>query len=233
MKKILITGKNGMLATDFIKIFDSKYQIFAFGKEEMDVTHYNQCDKIISTIRPDLLLNFSAYTDVEKAEGEWMQENYAINHRAVENLAKITKIYNVDFITISTDYVFDGKKKDGYNECDIPNPINHYGRAKLLGEQWAKTENENTVIVRTSWLFGGNKNHKNFVNTMLRLAHEKKEISVVNDQFGLPTFTEDLLYAIEWVFLNIKENRGKIFHFSNFSEKSISWCDALKTISSS
>lgn len=228
--KIVITGKNGMLATDFIKIFNNKYEIFWYEREEMDISYIDQVEKILKKIKPKIVLNFAAYTDVEWAESnEWLQENYKINTYAVVNLAKITKKLWIDFLTVSTDYVFDGENESGYNENDLPYPINNYWRAKLLWEQRAKIENENTIIVRTSWLFGG-ENHKNFVNTMLKLSSEKKKISVVNDQFGLPTFTEDLSRAIDCILLNLKESRGKVFHFSNSSEYPISWYDFAKEI---
>ena len=90
---------------------------------------------------------------------------------------------NIDFITISTDYVFDGRKPDGYNENDQCNPVNEYGMSKYLGEKLAIEENKNTIIVRTSWLYGGGREFKNFVNTMLKLSETRNELKVVNDQF--------------------------------------------------
>lgn len=108
-------------------------------------------------------------------------------------LGAVTAQHNIDYITLSTDYVFDGTKSEGYHEKDICNPLNEYGTSKYQGECRALQENPDTIIVRTSWLYGGELDHKNFVNTMLSLAKTKKEITVVSDQFGCPTNCADLV----------------------------------------
>ncbi|MDD5770510.1 MAG: NAD(P)-dependent oxidoreductase, partial [Candidatus Gracilibacteria bacterium] len=154
-----------------------------------------------------------------------------INTLGVYNLAKVTNELNIDFITISTDYVFDGENENGYNENDECNPINEYGMSKYLGEKLAIDENKNSIIIRTSWLYGGGKNFKNFVNTMLKLAENKNELKVVNDQFGIPTYTKDLSLAIKEVIENLENFRGQILHFSNSSSgNGITWFEFASEI---
>ncbi|MFA5916786.1 MAG: dTDP-4-dehydrorhamnose reductase [Candidatus Gracilibacteria bacterium] len=230
MKKILLTGANGMLASDFQKYCSKIFEIIPFDKQKLDITNISNIEKIISDIKPDIILNCAAYTQVDNAEDVGKLLNYEINTLGTYNLAKISNKYNIDYITISTDYVFDGKNQSGYNENDICNPINDYGMSKYLGEKLTLEENKNSIIVRTSWLYGGGKEFKNFVNTMLRLAETKSELKIVNDQFGIPTYTVDLSLAISKVIENIEKYRGKILHFSNLSEKAITWFDFASQI---
>lgn len=195
-------------------------------------------DKFIKDNKPDLILNFAAYTNVEDAEdpakdgaGSWMKVNYDVNALGVYNLAKLSNLYSIDLITISTDYVFDGAKNEWYTENDAPNPINSYGMAKYLWEKLARYENSDTIIIRTSWLYGGWGKFKNFVNTMLMLSETKKELKVVNNQFGSPTYTVDLCNAIVKVIENIKFYKWKTLHFSNKTEvNGISWFEFAKEI---
>lgn len=138
---------------------------------------------MIREIRPDIILNCAAYTNVDEAEGSGKKANFDINALGVFHLAKIASEQNMDFITLSTDYVFDGTKEGGYSEDDICNPINEYGISKYLGEKLALEENGNSIVVRTSWLYGGGKEYKNFVNTMLKLSETRSELKIINDQF--------------------------------------------------
>jgi dTDP-4-dehydrorhamnose reductase len=159
-----------------------------------------------------------------------METNYNINTLWVYNLAKITNKYNIDFITISTDYVFDGLNKNWYNENEKCNPINGYWMAKYLWESLALSENKNSIIIRTSWLYGWWKRFKNFVNTMIKLSENHNELKVINDQFWIPTYTYDLSEAISKVIEKKSIYRWKIFHFSNSSKESISWFDFASKI---
>lgn len=230
MKKILLTWASGMLASDFVKYHSHDFQIFAFTKDQLDITNIEQIEKIMREISPDIVLNCAAYTAVDHAEDIWKIQNYDINTFWVYHLAKITNKYKIDFITFSTDYVFDGENFNWYNEFDECNPTNQYGLSKYLWEKFALRENKNSIIIRTSWLYGGWKEFKNFVNTMLQLSETRNELKVVNDQFGLPTFTKDLCVATSEIIQNIKKQRGKIFHFSNSWEKAISWFDFASEI---
>lgn len=223
MKKILLNWWNWMLAFDFKKYFWSHFEIFSFGKSELDITKSEEIEKKVSEIKPEIVLNFAAYTKVDLAEDEWKKENFEVNTLWVYNLAKITNKHNIDFITFSTDYVFGWEKSDWYDEDDLCNPINEYWMSKYLGEKLSIDENKNTIIIRTSWLYGWWKEFKNFVNTIMKLSEIKEELKVINDQFWLPTFTKDLCSWIFQMIENISEYRWKILHLSNSSKEPATW----------
>lgn len=230
MVKVLLTWANGMLAHDFIKYCQNDFQIIAYNRRELDITSRNNIKKVLENINPDIILNCAAYTAVDEAEDIWKLQNFQINTLWVYNLAKISAEMNIEFITISTDYVFDGLKESWYDETDGCNPINEYGMGKHLGEKLALEENKNTIIIRTSWLYGWGYKFKNFVNTMLKLSETRNELKVVNDQHGIPTYTKDLSYAIWDVIKEIEKYQWEILHFSNSSESSITWFDFAKEI---
>lgn len=240
-KKILLTGSKWMLATEFLEKFSDKYKIFWFDSKEMDITKSEEIEKKIFVIQPDLVLNLAAYTNVDDAEDVWEEINLAVNSDWVENLAKICWKNNIDFITISTDFVFDWAKEDWYDENDVQNPINEYWFAKMLWEKNARDFCENSIIIRTSWLYWGWKKFKNFVNTMLNLwekieKFEKweewwiKELKIISDQFWNPTYCWDLCDWIWKVIDNIEKYRWKNFHFSNEVWEKISWFDFAEEI---
>ncbi len=236
-KKILITGGHGMLAYDFIRTQKDKYDIIAVDRDGCNITSFESIIQCISLHEPDILLNCAAYTAVDEAEDIGIKTCYEVNTLGSYNLARATSAFWVDFITISTDYVFDGKKSEGYHPSDTCNPIGAYGMSKYLGEKLAIQENSQTIIVRTSWLYGGNMQgssnwvFKNFVNTMLRLSETRTELKVVNDQHGIPTSCVNLSFAISEVIENISEYDGQIFHFSNSCEKgSVTWADFAREI---
>lgn len=238
-KKILITGGYGMLAYDFIRTQKDKYDIIAVDRDECDITSFESIIQCISIHEPDILLNCAAYTAVDDAEDVGMKTCYDVNTLGTHNLARATSAFWVEFITISTDYVFDGTKSEGYLPSDSCNPIGAYGMSKYLGEKLAMQSNSQTIIVRTSWLYGGNIYgnsewvFKNFVNTMFRISENRTEIKVVNDQHGIPTSCIDLSYAISGIIENIEasEYYGRIFHFSNSSaEGSMTWADFAREI---
>lgn len=218
MKKILLTWANWMLASDFIKYCSNNFEIFAFDKQNLDITNVASIEKIIKEIKPDIILNCAAYTAVDDAEDIWKKLNFDINTIWTYNLSKITNKYNLDFITISTDYVFDWEKENWYDENDVCNPINEYWMSKYLGEKLSLNENKNTIIIRTSWLYWWWKQFKNFVNTIIKLAETRNELKIINDQFWIPTYTKDLSVAISEVIKNITNFRWKILHFSNSDE---------------
>ncbi len=154
-KKILITGGKWMLAYDFARTKSEKYEIILVDREECDITSFASVMQCIALHQPDVLLNCAAYTAVDDAEDIGMKTCFDVNTLGVKNLAKATSVFGIEFITISTDYVFDGSKSDGYLPTDECNPINVYGMSKYLGEKLAQDENPRTIIVRTSWLYGG------------------------------------------------------------------------------
>ena len=229
-KKILITGGKWMLAYDFVRTQSDKYEIIAVDREECDITSFESVMQCIALNDPDILLNCAAYTAVDDAEDIGMKTCFDVNTLGVLNLAKATSVFWVEFITISTDYVFDGRKETGYLPTDECNPIGAYGMSKYLGEKLALGENPRTIIVRTSWLYGGEVwMLKNFVNTMLRLSETRSELKVVNDQHGIPTSCVDLSFAISELIDgmdDILDAEKRIFHFSSACEEvSITWTD--------
>ncbi|RYF77686.1 MAG: dTDP-4-dehydrorhamnose reductase, partial [Chitinophagaceae bacterium] len=174
----------------------------------------------------DFVINCAAYTAVDKAESE-REEAFQINATAVGALAAACSKQGTGFIHISTDYVFDGSRQTPFKEDDAVNPINVYGESKLAGEQAALQNNPQSIVIRTSWVYSSY--GKNFVKTMMRLMSEKQIISVVNDQWGSPTYAVDLAKAILHI-IESDEWRPGIYHFSN--EGVISWFDFAKEIGS-
>lgn len=188
--KVLVTGANGQLGYDVVKELQ-KQNIECCGatRQDFDIIDFEATEKFITNYMPDAVIHCAAYTAVDKAEDE-QGLCYLVNASATENIAEICRKINAKMLYISTDYVFDGTKDGFYEVDDEPNPINVYGKTKLLGEQAVQRILDKYFIVRISWVFGEHGN--NFVKTMLRLGKERKEINVVADQYGSPTYTADL-----------------------------------------
>jgi len=193
MTKILITGANGMLGQDLVPILeDEEFDIVETDVETLDITDFEQVKKVLSKEKPDFVIHCAAYTNVDGAQSD-IATAVKINVQGTENLAKVCGENDITLIYISTDYVFDGEKKEPYSPEDKTNPINNYGQTKLDGEKAVQKNCKKYYITRTSWLYG----HygKNFVETMISLA-DKPEIKVVEDQTGCPTWTVELANAI-------------------------------------
>jgi dTDP-4-dehydrorhamnose reductase len=198
--KILITGSAGMLGQDMAEAF-TNYEPILFDREQLDLSDFSRVKEELNKLKPDLIINCAGYTDVEKAETEEKIANL-INGEVVSNLAQISKNLNCTLVQISTEYVFDGQKKEGYHENDIPNSQNAYGRSKALGEKLLMENCQNYYLIRTSWIYGhhpqkGKERGMNFVDKMIQLGQEKEELNLVNDQFSKPTYTKDLCSAIK------------------------------------
>ncbi|ODS43123.1 MAG: dTDP-4-dehydrorhamnose reductase [Candidatus Altiarchaeales archaeon IMC4] len=212
--KVVITGANGMLGYDLADVF-SDCELHAFGKEGLDVTDWGDVKRKFTSIKPDIVLNAAAYTDVDGCE---LNRDLAVsvNADAVKNMAKVCSAINATFVQISTDYVFDGRKK-GYTENDDKNPINFYGETKALSEDYVERYADKYYIIRTSWLFGTH--GKNFVETIIKNAREKGILQVVDDQIGCPTYTYDLAMKIK----SMTDEEFGIYHITN--RDSCSWFD--------
>lgn len=221
--KFLITGVNGQLGHDVKQeLMDRGYfDILAPTREEMDITNKEQVEKIVLDYKPDVIFHCAAYTAVDLAEDE-KEKCYDINVNGTKYLTDAASITHAKMIYISTDYVFDGTKDGVYEVDDETHPVNYYGKTKYLGEEIVK-KYENHIIVRISWVFGIN--GKNFVKTMLRLAETKRELSVVSDQIGSPTYTKDLSRLL--VDMSLSDIKGT-YHATN--EGYCSWYDFAKTI---
>jgi len=231
MTKILITGSKGMLAYDLIATLQQSYDVVWYDRDFLDITNIDNIKSILAKEQPKIVINCAAYTNVDAAEDDWRLFNYQVNSIWTYLLAKICNNMNIDLIHISTDYVFDWTKQSGYLTTDLPNPINQYGMAKYLWENLLKSEYNSGIIIRTSWLYGGGSQFKNFVNTMIRLADSKKMLKVVWDQFGAPTYTKDLSKAILDIVNNIDDYRWSTFHLCNQTDWNwITWYDFAKEI---
>ncbi|MEW6229716.1 MAG: dTDP-4-dehydrorhamnose reductase, partial [Bacillota bacterium] len=182
--KVLITGAKGMLGQDMVAEFQKRdYEAHAADHETLDITDIQAVRATITALKPDLVVNCAAYTNVDKAESE-LEVAMKVNGLGPRNLALACEATGAVLLHISTDYVFDGEKEGPYEIWDTPNPINVYGKSKLWGENYIRSLMHRYFIVRTSWLFG--KGGRNFVTTMLELAKRGEPIRVVNDQRGCP-----------------------------------------------
>lgn len=225
--KVLITGGSGQLGYDVIKVFKEKdIEIVYPTSIEMDITDKDNVNKVVQDYKPDLVIHCAAWTDVDKAE---MLENKdlvrKINVEGTKNIALACKMVDAKMIYISTDYVFDGKGDVPFDEeSKSLEPLNYYGKTKLEGEYIVKDILSKYFIVRTSWVYGINGN--NFVKTMIKLSKKYKEIRVVNDQIGSPTYTLDLANFLYEISLSDKYG---IYHATN-SGSYISWYDFSKEI---
>lgn len=221
--KVLVTGANGQLGYDVVRELQ-KQNIECYGatRKDFDLVDFEATEKFIVDYRPDIVMHCAAYTAVDKAEDE-QGLCYLVNASATENIAAICKKINAKMLYISTDYVFDGTKDGFYEVDDTPNPINVYGKTKLLGEQAVQRILDKYFIVRISWVFGEHGN--NFVKTMLKLGKERKEINVVADQYGSPTYTADLAPLLIEM---IKTDKYGIYHATN--EGVCSWAEFAEEI---
>lgn len=187
--KILLFGKNGQLGWEAQRTLASLGEIYAFGSKELDLTRLDQLEKLIRKIRPQIIVNASAYTDVDRAEAE-VDLAMTINANAPGVMAAEARALNAVFVHYSTDYVFDGSKGSDYLEEDGTNPLNVYGQSKLAGEQAIGQVGGAHVILRTSWVYSLRGN--SFVTKVLSWARKQKTLKIVSDQIGSPTWARML-----------------------------------------
>lgn len=214
MNRILITGASGQLGRSILELAP-KYPSMEFSfldREQLDITNPEQVTQVFEKIRPHYCVNCAAYTKVDQAE-RTPEPAYAVNVHGVENLVGACKGEGTILIHISTDYVFDGKKKEGYYPGDEPNPINVYGRTKLEGERIIQQNLERAFIIRTSWLYS-KKYGPNFYLTILQKAKKGEKLTVTDSQRGCPT---DALHLARHILELIKtgSNEYGISHFTD------------------
>ena len=236
MQKIFITGANGQLGRDLVHELTSRginciasdIQENFSGSEsceymKLDITNYNDVEKVLKFARPDRLIHCAAWTAVDLAEDDNNKSKvFAINVTGTENIARVCAELNIIMTYISTDYVFNGEGVKAWQpEDESFNPVNYYGFTKLEGEFAVKKFLRNFFIVRIAWVFGQNGN--NFVKTMLKLADNHDTLRVVNDQIGTPTYTPDLARLLA----DMNEtNKFGIYHATNDEQENfISWYD--------
>lgn len=220
MKKILVTGAKGQLGADCSQLLEPDVVLIKTDIDQVDLSDAREAERFLSITNPDVIINCAAYTAVDACETDPLCWN--ANRDLPSHLAVWTARHDRYMIHVSTDYVFDGKRAlfESWTEEDTPHPVSEYGRSKLAGEEAIMASGCRHAIVRTAWLYGMHGN--NFLKTMLRLSmqHPDKQLKVVNDQFGSPTWSKTL--AAQIIEVMKKEAQG-VFHAS--SEGYCSWCE--------
>ncbi|MBS0898394.1 dTDP-4-dehydrorhamnose reductase [Pantoea dispersa] len=221
--RVLLTGAYGQLGRCLLDRVPAEWILLACGSAELDITDRPAVERVVKKFRPDVIINAAAYTAVDKAETDRIRA-MKVNAIGPENLAIAAHQQGARLIHLSTDYVFDGSKKTPYTESDLPCPINFYGLSKWEGEKRVFSVLPDAVVIRTSWVFS--EYGANFVKTMLRLAETRSEISVVNDQFGCPTYAGDLAQAI--ITLASRAEAAGVYHYCG--DVAVSWCEFAQAI---
>jgi dTDP-4-dehydrorhamnose reductase len=197
--KILILGASGMLGKDLSGILSARNEVVEKDIGDLDIADAKEVHEAIGNIRPQVVINAAAYTDVDGCESNHKLA-FSVNAEGAGNVARGCASAGVKMVHFSTDYVFDGSSRAPYREEDTPNPLSVYGESKLRGERLIQEVLKDHLIIRTEWLYG--RNGKNFVDTILKQASQQKELRVVDDQWGAPTFTKDLAKAVEVLLLH-------------------------------
>lgn len=212
---ILITGANGQLGYDFQRLFKKEnIEFIATDVNDLDITNIDEIRNFVKNKNIDLIINCAAYNNVDKAEDEVLLCE-KLNTFAPRDLALIAKEIGADFVTYSTDFVFDGEKNSPYTEEDIPNPLSVYGKTKLEGEKQVLSNYDRSFVIRTSWVFGVANN--NFNKQVINWSKGKNELSIVDDQVSSPTYSKDLAFY-SWEL--IKTKKYGLYHLSNDGEGS-------------
>ena len=207
--KILVLGHTGMLGSDICNMLILSHEVMGKNSKDFDISSLEDCRRIIGETAPDVVVNATAYTNVDGCESE-RERCFSVNAEGVKNLAVSCSDKGIKIVHFSTDYVFDGGKESPYVEDDLCNPVSAYGQSKFQGELYLKEFSNNYILIRTAWLYG--KNGKNFVNTILEKAKSEQTLNVVDDQTGSPTYTIDLASAVN---LLIEGKYTGTFHLTN------------------
>nr|QEQ70859.1 dTDP-4-dehydrorhamnose reductase [Vibrio parahaemolyticus] len=202
--------------------------MLAVDREELDITNREAVNEAVKAFKPTIIINAAAHTAVDKAEDE-VELSFAINRDGPKYLAEAAKEVDAAILHISTDYVFEGNKVGEYVETDVTNPQGSYGASKLAGEIAVAEACDKHVILRTAWVFGEHGN--NFVKTMLRLAANRDELSIVGDQFGGPTYAGDIAKALVEIAKTISNDKPVeygVYHYSGLPH--VSWYEFADAI---
>lgn len=224
---VLVTGSMGQLGSEIKELSSNyNYNFFFTKRDDIDITSKDSIKEFCQTNSINVIINCAAYTAVDKAQGD-IENADLVNRKAVKKLSIVAKELDIKLIHISTDYVFDGKNFKPYVEEFQTNPQSVYGKTKLDGENEMRDINpKNSIIIRTSWVYSYYGN--NFVKTMLRLGKEKKELGVIFDQVGTPTYAKHLALTILNIIPQIENSKVEIYNYSN--EGVLSWYDFAKEI---
>jgi len=227
---IAVSGKKGQVGNELVRLaggYADRFEFIFTDSQELDISNEDALAAFFAQYKPAYYINCAAYTAVDKAETD-KDTARKVNGHAVGLIAAQCNQYGTTLITISTDYVFNGKADRPYQPQDKTDPVNYYGHTKLEGEQLALQNNAHTLVIRTSWVYSDH--GQNFVKTMLRLMKEREEISVVNDQLGAPTYAADLAKTIMQIVeaYQVGAVHYGIYHYSN--KGLISWYDFASAI---
>lgn len=222
-KKVLVTGAKGMLGHKVVEACPVDWAVKGVDIDDFDIGSLEQCRDAVHTFAPQALINCAAFTDVDGCESRY-DDAYRINGLGAGHLARAAFEVKAEVLQVSTDYVFNGEKREPYFEDDPIDPVSAYGRTKLAGETFVRSNNPRHWIVRTQWLYGPG--GRNFVDTILRVSEERDVLEVVDDQIGCPTFSVDLAEQL----VRIVEARPAygIYHCSNSG--SCSWFEFAEKI---
>ncbi len=216
--RVLITGKSGQLAQELKQTGAPEIELLLAGRKEIDVSCRNSIEELVTDYQPNVIINTAAYTQVDNAESE-AEKAFAVNRDGALFLAQICQSRGIRLIHVSTDFVFDGKRKSPYEEGDKTNPLGVYGHSKLAGEEAITEHCQNYTIVRTAWVYSSYAD--NFVKTMLELMADRETLSIVSDQVGTPTWAKGLATWI-WSVVENDDVKG-IFHWTD--DGIASWYD--------
>jgi dTDP-4-dehydrorhamnose reductase len=225
--KVAIIGSNGQLGSDLMEVFSAQHEVVALNHSDIEVADIDSVKSVLTTVKPDLVLNTSASHNVPLCETN-PDQAFAINGKGALNLARVCTDIDAKLVHYSTDYVFDGQKQKPYTESDNPNPLNVYATTKLAGEHFALNYASRSYVIRVSGIYGKipcRAKGGNFITTMLKLAKEKPEVKVVNDEVLTPTPTSEI--AANTLKLVTTDHYG-LFHMS--SEGACSWYEFARTI---
>lgn len=226
--RVLITGCYGQVGHCLVQQLTGKADILAVDRDQLDITNEEAVISAVAGFKPDVIINAAAHTAVDKAEEE-VELSYAINRDGPKFLAMAAESAGAAILHISTDYVFAGNKSGLYGETDETDPQGVYGESKLAGEEAVTEACSKHIILRTAWVFGQHGN--NFIKTMLRLAKDRDSLSIVSDQFGGPTYADDIAKALVRIsnqIVNGSDVEYGVYHFSGSPH--VSWFEFAQTI---
>ncbi len=234
--KILITGSNGMLGSDLVDVLSPQYEVAGLGLNsnlhpsipyfKADIASSAEVLKTVHSFKPAIIIHCAAYTNVDGCERDPNQA-YSINTRGTQYLAEASDQVGATIFFISSDYVFDGTKNGPYLESDKGNPVSVYGRSKFEAEEWLKSNCRSASIIRSSWLYG--KTGRNFFRAILQCLKDQKELKVVQDQKGAPTYSKDLAAGLKLFLERSSRPKGcEIYHLAN--QGSVSWYEVAQEL---
>jgi dTDP-4-dehydrorhamnose reductase len=225
--KLAVIGANGQLGTDLVEVLTASHDVVGLNHADIEITDIDRVRSVLATIKPSIVLNTAAYHIVPEAE-KFPEKAFTINGIGALNLAKVCQDLDTRLVHYSTDYVFDGEKQKPYTEDDRPNPLSVYANTKLTGEYFALNYSDKSYVIRVSGIYGKipcRAKGGNFITTMIKLAKEKPEVRVVNDEILTPTPTYEIAKNTAAL---IKTDAFGLYHMS--CEGEVSWYEFAKVI---